>query len=199
MWIVYRKKDRKVVGMSAVCEPDLEKDAALAEVVKGLVQGGSSDRYDAVQVKDAARALELMSAPPEEVAISDAKGKLQATVEARTPGFLLVSCKAPDVHPADGVPEIKADGTSFTTVEIQKVNARGEPQDSRNDNEQVYLRTTAGTILDADGEKTAASVKLKQGKASFRLVSEKARRLATVTLFTGDPALHDASIRIEFI
>jgi hypothetical protein len=199
MWIVYRKKDRKVVGMSAVCEPDLEKEAALAEVVKGLVQGGAPEKYDALQVKDAARALEMLSAPPEEVAISDAKGKLQAVVEKPRRSFLLVSCDAPDVHPADGIAEIKADGTSFTTVEIQKVSERGEPEESRNDNEQVYLRTTAGTILDADGQKAATSVKLKQGKASFRLVSEKARRLATVTLFTGDPALHEASIRVEFI
>jgi hypothetical protein len=199
MWIVYQKKDRKVVGMSALYSQDIAKDAAVAQIVKGLVSGGPVEKYDALQVEDAAQAMGLISTPLRQVLITESRGKLQAAVETPEVSLLLLSSDAPDAHPVDGVPEIKADGTSFTTITVQKVNERGEPRQARSDNEELYLRTTAGTILSADGKAAIASIKLKQGEAAFRLLSEKARRVATVSVFHGDPTLHDASISVEFI
>jgi hypothetical protein len=200
MWVVYRKKDRKAVGFSALSELDLDKREALEEVVKGLVDGGAPDKYDAVQVKDASQAWSLMSAPIEHVVIAEAgKGKVEASVETPRMSFLQVLADAPDVHPVDGIREIKADGTSFTTITVQKVDEGGEAQKSRSDNDELHLRTTAGTLQNADGKEEIVSIKLKQGVASFRLVSERARRVATVTVFSAAPTLYDASIRVEFI
>lgn len=199
MWVVYQKKDRKVVGMSALCDPDHEKVAAVEEIVQGLVNPSPVKSYDAVQVKDAAQAAIMMSAP-QHVAISDdGKGKVQASVEVPAVSFIVLKSDAPDVHPVDGIPEIKADGTSFTTITVQKTDQRGEAQKSRNDSDELHLRTTEGTLQSPDGKDAITSLTLKQGQASFRLVSEKAKRVATVSVFSGDPNLHDGSIQIEFI
>jgi hypothetical protein len=200
MWIVYQKKDRRVVGLSAVCEPDLEKEMALGEVVRGLAGGGSPDKYDAVQIKDADQALAFMSAPRDHIVVTEtAKGKAQAAIEAPKVFRLLIQSDAPDVHPVDGIPEIKADGTSFTTITVQKADERGEVHKSRSDNDDLHLRATAGTLMSADGKEAITSIKLKQGQASFRLVSEKARRVATVSVISADPNLLDGSVRVEFI
>ena len=200
MWIVYQKKDRRVVGMSAICEPDLDKDTAVGEIVKGLVSTGSADKYDAVHVKDPDQALTFMAAPLEHLVIGDTgKGKAQASIEAPKVFRLAVQSDAPDVHPVDGIPEIKADGTSFTTITVQKVDERGQAQKARTDNDELHLRTTAGTLQSADGKEAITSVKLKLGQASFRLLSEKARRVATVSVFNADAGVEDGTIRIEFI
>lgn len=200
MWIVYRKKDRKVVGMSALAELDLEKPAALAEVVRGLVDHASHDKYDALQVLDSHEARALISAPLGHVVIADGpRGRLLATVESPRTFSLRLSCDAQDVHPVDGIPEIAADGAAFTTITVQKVDDLGEPQRARNDNDELHLRTTAGTLLGADGKEAVTSVRLKQGQAALRLQSEKARRVATVTAFNADAHLQDGSIRVEFI
>lgn len=200
MWVVYHKKDRKVVGFSVLCEPDLEKGPAVDEVVKSLINSGSPDKYDALQVRDPGQALALMSAPIEHVVIGETgKGKLQATVETPRTFFLLIKSDASSVHPVDGIAEIKADGTSFTTITVQKVDERGEAQKARTDNDELHLRTTAGTLQSADGKEHIRSVKLKQGQASCRLLSEKARRVATVSVISADRYLQDGSIRIEFI
>ena len=200
MWIVYQKKDRTVVGMSALTERDLDKNAAIDEVVRGLVNAGAAKNYDAVQVTDFAAAFQIMSSPFPHVAVTEnSKGRMHVAVEAPRLCGLLLRSDAPDVHPVDGIPEIKADGSSYTTVTVQKVGDRGEPQKSKTDNDELYLRTTAGTLRSADGKEEITSVKLKHGQASFRLLSEKAKRVATVTVFNIDPNLHDATIRIEFI
>ena len=199
MWIVYQKKDRRVVGLSALCEPDLDKETAIGEIVKGLVSSGAADKYDAVQVKDADQALTFMATPLEHLVIGDSKGKVHASVETPKVFRLVIQSDAADVHPVDGIPEIKADGTAFTTISVQKVDERGETQKSRNDNDELHLRTTAGTLQSADGKEAVTSVKLKQGQAAFRLLSEKARRVATVSVFTADSGVQDGSIRIEFI
>lgn len=199
MWIVYLKKDRRVVGLTAINDPDLDKDSAVGEIVKGLVNAGSADKYDAVQVKEPDQALAFMAAPFERLAIGESgKGKVQVTVEAPQVFRLQIQCDAPDVHPVDGIPEIKADGTSFTTITVQKVDERGEAQKARTDNDELHLRTTAGTLQSAEG-KDITSVKLKQGQAAFRLQSEKARRVATVSVFNADANVQDGAIRIEFI
>lgn len=199
MWVVYRKSDRAVVGTSAVSERDLPKNDAIAEVARGRGNKGTLEGYDAVQITDVGEAMATISAPIDQIAIEEpSKGKLRAVVRRREPAFLVLRSDAPDVHEVDGIPEIAADGTSFTTITIQKVT-RGEPQTAKSDDDTLYLRTTAGTIQSADGKQEIAKLKLERGKASFRLASEKARRVATVSVFNGDDTLENASIQIEFI
>jgi hypothetical protein len=201
MWIVFQKKDRRVVGMSAAGANDPPKLEAIAEIVRGLVNKGAEDTYDAVQVTDPAEVASTMSGPLHHLVIEETpKGKQQRmTVQRRGPALLVIRSDAPDLHEADGIPGIAADGTSFTTITVQKVSASGEPQTARSDNDTVYLRTTAGTLVSADGKEPVAKLKLKQGQASFRLVSEKARRVATVTAFNADEMLENAAVQVEFI
>lgn len=201
MWIVYQKKDRKVVGMTALSERDYDKStAAVDEVVKGLVNASAARNYDALQVTDYGEAMKLITAPFHHLTITEnGRGKVHASVETPQACFLVLQSDAPDVHPVDGIPEIKADGTSFTTITVQKISDRGEVQKSRNDNDELFLRTTAGVLRSADGKEDITSLKLKHGQGSLRLVSEKARRMATVSVFNIDANLHDGSIRIEFI
>lgn len=200
MWIIYHKKDQKVVGMSADCEPDLERDAALEEVVKGLVNPEPLNKYDAVQVTDREQARLLAYSPRENVSVrQSAKGKAEVTVAEPVKTFLVLTSDAPDVHPVDGVPEIAADGESFTTITVQKVDEKGEPTHGKEGADLLYLRTDYGSLLSENGKEQISSIKLKKGQAAFRLVSEKVRRVATVQVFNADANLLDRSIRIEFI
>jgi hypothetical protein len=200
MWIVYQKKDRKVVGLSAMSESDMERAAAIEEVVKGLVSGGAVNKYEAVQVMDRDRAVALLTAPIEHVTIEDdGKGNARASVQAPERFVLALQSDAPDVHPIDGMPEIKADGASFTTLTVTKMSERGEPRTSRTDNDELHVRSTAGSLQSADGKTTIRTVKLKQGQASLRLLSEPSRRVATVTVLCADPNIRDASLNVEFI
>jgi hypothetical protein len=200
MWVIYRKKDHGIVGLSAECEPDLEREQALNSIVNGLVEPEPIGRYDAIQVTDRAKAQAFISAYPESLAIRESsKGKLQLAIEPPRRFRLLLSCDAPDVHPVDGMPEITADGESFTIIKVQKIDEQGEPQQGKNDNDQLYLRANYGTLLTADGSAEIVSFKLKKGEASFRLVSEQNRRVATVQVFSADNYLLDATISVEFI
>jgi len=200
MWVIYRKKDRSIVGMSADCEPDLDKKFALEEVVKGLVNAEPLAKYDAIRVEDRREAQALLNAPREHIALREtSKGKIQLAIEEPKLSYLVITSDAPDVHPVDGVPEIAADGESFTTITLQKVDAGGEPQQGKSDNDLVYLRANFGTLQSADGKEAITSVRLKKGQAAFRLVSETARRVATVQAFNADASLQDVAISIEFI
>lgn len=200
MWVIYEKKDRKIVGMTADCEFDLDKKFALEEVVHGLVNSEPLNKYEAVQVTDREHASALLHAPRESLVLREPeKGKFQVAIEEPRKSFLMLSSDAPDLHPVDGIPEIKADGASFTNITMGKIDERGKPQQGKNDNDQLYLRTDHGTLFSSDGKNEINSIKLEKGQASFRLVSEKARRVATVQVFNADADLLDSTIRIEFI
>ena len=200
MWVIYQRKDRKVVGLSADCEPDLDKQFALEEVVRGLVNSEAVIKYDAFQVRDREQARTLLHARREYLVLREtSKGQMQVVVEEPKRSFLLLKCDAPDVHPVDGIPEISADGESFATITLQKTDDRRESLQRNNDNDQLYLRTDYGALFSADGKEGISSIKLKKGQAAFRLVSEKARRVATVRVFNADANLLDQSIRVEFI
>lgn len=61
---------------------------------------------------------------------------------------LQVTCDAKDWHKVDGIPEIPADGMSFTTLTIQTIDAQGNPittekdcHESFSELMQVQLRT----------------------------------------------------------
>jgi hypothetical protein len=200
LWVIYHKQTRQVVGLSADCEPDLEKGFAMAEVVRGLANAEALNKYDALQVTNHEQARAFLNAPLDRLVLREAsRGRLQITIEVHKLSFLLLSCDAPDVHPADGIPEIHADGASFTTITAQKVDEFGRSRQGNGDNDLLYLRTDYGIICSADGKEEITSIKLRRGQAAFQLVSEKARRVATVQVFNADANLQDHSIRIEFI
>jgi hypothetical protein len=200
MWVIYHRENRKIVGLSADCELELDKDFALEEVVRGLANAEAMDKYDALQVSDRAQARVLISTSPNRMVLREMpRGRLQVAIEEPKLSLLLLSCDAPDVHPADGVPEIRADGTSFTTITVQKADEGGQPKQGNGDNDLLYLRTDYGTLFNADGKEEITSIKLRRGQAAFRLVSENARRVATVQVFNADANLQDRTIRIEFI
>src|SRR5262245_41885866 len=121
MWIVYLKKDLSIIGLSADCETDLDKDVALKSVVNGIVAAEPLNRYDAIQVTDRAQALAYLRAYPEGLALRETRNKLHPVIETPKQFSLLLSCDAQDIHPVDGVPEIPADGESFTTIKAQKI------------------------------------------------------------------------------
>jgi hypothetical protein len=200
MWVIYDKEKRQVVGLSADGEPELDKDYALEEVVRGLLNAEAVDKYDALLVSDRAQARALFRTPYDWMVLREApQGQLQIVIEELRLSFLRLSCDAPDVHPVDGIPEIHADGASFTTIAVLKVDEQGMPQQGNDDNDLLYLRTDYGTLFDADGAHEISSIELQSGQAAFRLVSEKARRVATVQVFNADANLQNRSIRIEFI
>jgi hypothetical protein len=200
MWIIYRKKDHSIIGLSADCEPDLDKDVALKSVVDGIVGPEPLSRYDAIQVTDRAQASTYLRAFPESLVLRETpKGKLHLAIETPKRFNLLLSCDAQEFHPVDSVPGVPADGVSFTTIKARKIDEQGEPQHGRDDNDQLYLRSDYGALFSADGKEEITSLKLKKGEAAFRLVSEKNRRVASVRVFNADSNLLDAVIRIEFI
>ena len=200
MWVIYQQKERKIVGLSADCEPDLEKDFALQEVISGLVNAEAVTMYDALQVSDRAHARTLLNTPLDRLVLREIpKGNLQVAIEDPTLSFLLLSCDAQEVHPVDGIPTISADGTSFATITLQKTDAQGKPRQGNSDNDLFYLRTDYGSLMSADGKAAITSIKLNRGRAAFRLVSEPARRVATVQVFNADDNIPDRSIRIEFV
>jgi hypothetical protein len=97
------------------------------------------------------QARTLMGTPFDQLVLREAPlGKLHLAMEAPRRFFLLLRCDAPDVHPVDGIPEIRADGTSCTTITVQKVNERGQPSQGTSDNDLLYLRTDYGTVFDAE-------------------------------------------------
>lgn len=198
MWIVYRKKDKKVVGMSADCDPPLEKAFALKEVVSGLVDKQPLSRYDAIDVTDPEQVHGLLIAPTEQLSVRETRGKLRVETESAKMSLLELASDAPDAHPVDGVPEIPADGSSYTTITIQKIDETGKARKGRDDNDVLFLRTDNGRLLSEDDEEIS-SVKLKKGKGVFRLVSDTAKRLATVQVFSANASLMDSAIRVEFV
>ena len=131
-------------------------------------------------------------------------GKISA-VEARTvelPGAaesaaLRLTSDAKDEHPVDGVGELPADGQSFATITIEKLGADGEPLTRRRDDDEVFLRTTGGTLQDERG-RPLRSVRLSSGRGRFRLVSEAAARVVTVEALA-PPPLAGAELRLEFV
>ncbi len=199
MWLIFQKSDGKVVGASADSAIDLEKEQALAEIAGGFTGAGAIEDYDAVQVTDRSRGFSLLQALGRgELVVRAAKsGALEIVEERPELSALRLSTDATEFHPVDNVPLIPGDGASFLTIQIQKVNEAGKPLERKKDNDELWLRTDHGTLRDEKG-KDIRSLKLSSGKAAFRLVSEPARRVATVHVFNANPQLGDTLIRAEF-
>jgi len=199
MWVVFQRKERKIVGFTADGAEDLQKNAALQEVVNGLVKPGDLSEYDAIQVTDRTKAAEYLEAFPDKLVVKGPLTKPQLAVRDPETFSLYITTDAKDVHPVDGIPEITADGKSFATITIQKIDDRYKPQSGKKGDDQIYLRTNHGILRDAEGANDINSITLKDGKAVFRLVSENVKRVATVQLLSTNQNLAAASYRIEFI
>jgi hypothetical protein len=115
------------------------------------------------------------------------------------PAQLKLTSDAPDQHIVDGVGEIPADGTSFCTITIEKSSLNGTPLPEQALQDELFLRTTGGTVMDATGAERIRSIQLQGGRATFRLVSEATPKVVTVSVFGRDPFLSKAEIQIEFV
>jgi hypothetical protein len=199
MWVVYRTTERRIIGLTAHCDQDIDKETALAEVVEGTVRPGELSEYDAIQVTDGEKAHEYMEAFPDKLVLTGTARKPSLAIRDPEVFSLFITVDAPDKHPVDGIPEIPADGSSSALITIQKIDERFRPQRSVKDNEQLFFRTDHGAIRDVDGKEDINRIALNKGEVSIRLYSEKAKRVATLQIMSDSPDLRGAVIRIEFI
>lgn len=121
--------------------------------------------------------------------------KIEEQIETAS---LSLATDAKDFHKVDGIAEIQADGKSFATVFVEKMDLTGNPLNREKDNDELFIRTNAGVVKDTQGKKDIRSFKLSKGKASFRLYSETVKRLATIQVISANPFLESTSISIEF-
>lgn len=116
-----------------------------------------------------------------------------------TPAFLTLTSDAPDRHVVDGVGEVIADGTSYCTITIQKMDLNGVAVNGSGHEDELFVRTTGGSIKDDKGEQRIRSLKLRSGRAAFRLVSESNPKVVTVSILSRNPLLPKAEIQVEFV
>ena len=95
----------------------------------------------------------------------------------------------------DGIGEIVADGTSYCTIAVEKMDLNGVAVSGSEHQDELFLRTTGGVIMDDKGGQRIRSLKLRSGRAAFRLVSESSPKIVTVSVFSRDPLLSKAEIQ----
>jgi hypothetical protein len=116
-----------------------------------------------------------------------------------TPAFLALTSDAPDRHVVDGIGEVAADGVSYCTITVQKMDVNGVALSGNEHQDELFLRATGGVIMDDKGEQRIRSLTLRSGRAACRLVSEPSPKIVTVSVFSRDPLLSQAEIQIEFV
>jgi hypothetical protein len=116
-----------------------------------------------------------------------------------TPAFLMLTSDAPDRHVVDGIGEVAADGASYCTITIQKTDLNGVVVSGSEHQDELFLRTTGGVIMDDKGGQRIRSLKLRSGRVAFRLVSDPSPKIVTVSVFGRDPLLSKAEIQVEFV
>ena len=116
-----------------------------------------------------------------------------------TPAVLTVTSDAPDRHVVDGIGEIAADGTSYCTIIVQKMDLNGVAVSGSEHQDELFVRITGGTIMDEKGEQRIRSLTLRSGRAAFRLVSEPSPKIVTISVFSRDPLVAKAEMQIEFV
>ena len=116
-----------------------------------------------------------------------------------TPALLTLTSDAPDRHVVDGIGEVLADGTSYCTITIQKMDLNAVGVSGSEHQDELFVRTTGGSIMDEKGGQRIRSLKLRSGRAAFRLVSEPSPKIVTVSVFSRDPLLSKAEIQVEFV
>jgi hypothetical protein len=116
-----------------------------------------------------------------------------------TPAFLTLTSDAPDRHVVDGIGEIAAAGASYCTIAVQKTDLNGVAVSGNERYDELFVRTTGGSIMDAKGEQRIRSLALQSGRAAFRLVSEPSPKIVTVSVLSRNPFLANTEIQIEFV
>jgi hypothetical protein len=116
-----------------------------------------------------------------------------------TPALLTLTSDAPDRHVVDNIGEVTADGTSYCTITVQKIDMNGAAMTEIEHQDELFLRTTGGVIMDEKGEQRIRSLKLQAGRAAFRLVSETNPKIVTVSVLSRDSLLAKAEIQVEFV
>lgn len=97
------------------------------------------------------------------------------------PGALHLGDNLTHRHPVDGVGVLAADGKSSCLITVERKEQDGALASGAAGQEQLYVRTTGGTIRDKAGNVTSR-VQLSGGKATFQLVAEAVPRFVTVTV-----------------
>ena len=219
MWVIFRKSDNEVVGVSADSENDLAKDVALQEVVRGLVGSTNPNDYEAFQVKghdNVAQVKGQLFQPHGRAKVQAAKGgkNLEVVQDAPESGKILITTNATQLHPVDQVPLLLGDGTSFLVVTLQKVSeqanqpgkqggrqidlsAASSPETRTND--VIWLRTSHGSLReDKDSNpQEIRSLTLVDGIGRFRFYSERAKRIATIEMLPENRQLQAGGLRVE--
>lgn len=205
MWVIFQKSDGKIVSASSGAEIEQSKEAALKEVVEGLVNARALGDYDAILVKDREQVSRLARSINQGSAkvTSGAGGKLEMVDEGPETSFLAITTNATDFHPVDNVPLIPADGSSFLLVTLQKTDERGAAlatgEDEKGLQEVIWLRTDQGSLRDdRDPTLEIRSIAFQNGVARFRLYSGRERRLATVQMLSTNPNLQVGGLQVEF-
>jgi hypothetical protein len=116
-----------------------------------------------------------------------------------TPAFLTLTSDAPDRHIVDGIGEVVADGVSYCTITVQKTDLNGVAVSGSEHQDELFVRTTGGSIMDAKGAQRSRSLTLQSGRAAFRLVSEPSPKIVTVSVLSRNPLLANTEIQIEFV
>lgn len=199
MWVVYRKDDRKIIGLTPNCEIDLDRETAIREIVEGSRTPGEPDKYDAIQVTDGNLGSQYMRAFPDKLVVAGTAKKAKLSIRDPDISSLYITTDATYKHPVDGLPGIPADGTSSVLLTIQKMDIRAKPLTGPGDNDQIYIRTDHGIVRNADGSEDIHSINLDHGKASIRLFSETVKRVATLQILSGNRGLKGSMVRIEFV
>ncbi|MBI3273446.1 MAG: hypothetical protein HYZ53_30965 [Planctomycetes bacterium] len=130
--------------------------------------------------------------------VNPVEGKILENPDFSPPARLVLTCDAPGKHPVDGIPEIRADGKSFTSILIQKVDLEGNSLASDADHDRVYLRTDGGLLTDPEG-KQIWMVQLRNGAARVRLVSGRESRVAVIRVFNENLHLMPGQLSVEFV
>jgi hypothetical protein len=120
-----------------------------------------------------------------------------AALETGEAIHLVLSADAPDRHRVDGVGEIPADGQSYCTVTVEKVRSGGERAAGDEGAGEIFLRATGGVIMDNRGGRHIRSIRLRRGRATFRVVSEEQPRFIRVLAF--DRKGSAAELQLEFV
>lgn len=204
MWVVFRKSDKKVVGLGVDTPVPIEKEAAVRDVVQSLIDAGDPEEYDAVQSERQGSLADLsMAIAQGTVSVREDKSGGAQIVAEEPPGplFLSVTTSAKDFHPVDQVPLLPGDGESFLVITLKKLDWQGKPMIRKTkDNDVIWLRSSHGTVREDKEEspREIRSVTLASGSASFRLYSDKAKRLASVQLLAADRNLQTGTLQVEF-
>jgi hypothetical protein len=179
--IAVRARDHSWVAVLRDGEEIISEQSGRPEVVFVVGPGAYQVCSDGTIEDVSTRALDL---PP-------------TTSEPVAAPHLVLTADAPDRHAVDGVGEIPADGESYCTISVVRIGPDGQPAQPEEARAEVFLRATGGVLMDNRGRRRLRSVRLRRGRATFRLVSERFPRLVVVHAFERQGP--SAQLPLEFV